>query len=319
MKTTELYVEQVLIGFLVMAIALLPWLPEALCAISTKQTFANALAAGSAALGIAFFLGIPFDRMSDTLSERLDKLQRLSLAFELARTGKAGQRAQATRNGQAQQESKANTDDDLFPENQYLLDCLTGSEELVERQDYLRSRIRLVRALAVFGPALTLMAAYGASRYLNAGACTDLTGRAPVNEHIYGLAATAYLIWMLLVLAQKSPPRTNDKTFVDNASAGRWISSDLLWVKGERHIDGSIVPQSGIWIFEWRTWLVPVALLAATLVGAGYHRDSRVILVAVTAAAVTVLSAWCWWRISLTYRTFLNDVHDYAGNKAPHR
>jgi len=76
MKTTELYVEQVLIGLLVIAIGVLPWAPELRGKLASMT-----IGEGSVLLGLAFWLGIPFDQFADTLSERLERHNRLQFAL----------------------------------------------------------------------------------------------------------------------------------------------------------------------------------------------------------------------------------------------
>jgi len=71
-----------------------------------------------------------------------------------------------------------------------LFHCLTD-KGLSDRLEYLRSRIRLTRALAVYGPALTVTAAYAAQRYL-------LCGK-PHYAGVYGVLAASYLVWLILV------------------------------------------------------------------------------------------------------------------------
>ena len=77
MKTTELYIEQVIIGLLVLTIAAAPWARElvgTLGEINIKEV--------SVFLGLAFLLGIPFDRFADTLSDRLERHHRLQFALD---------------------------------------------------------------------------------------------------------------------------------------------------------------------------------------------------------------------------------------------
>jgi len=73
------------------------------------------------------------------LVERLDDLHRLGFAF-----------------GQASKHP--GSDADPYPEDKLLFMCLRDTASVIEREDYHRSRIRLTRALAVYGPGLTMSA-----------------------------------------------------------------------------------------------------------------------------------------------------------------
>jgi hypothetical protein len=173
MKTTELYIEQVLIGFAIVAIAVLPWLPRFWVLIQTSETHWT-IAGASILLGIAFWLGIPFDRFADTLVERLDRHSRLRFALKSAE----GEQAPTT--------TELTAVPDLFPEAQLRIACLRDKKPIVDWHHYLRSRIRLSRALAVYGPALTLAATVGVASVAH-----------PKRWLI--LIIMAYLAWLLLV------------------------------------------------------------------------------------------------------------------------
>ena len=85
MKTSQLYIEQVLIGALIILIVSLPWLPEFLKIDLKDVSTVAGLAGGSLVLGAAFWLGIPFDRFSDTLLDRLNRHNRLRFTLRHAR------------------------------------------------------------------------------------------------------------------------------------------------------------------------------------------------------------------------------------------
>ena len=301
MKTTELYLEQVFIGFLIILVVLLPWLAESVSQLRPPESLADVAVVGSAAIGVAFFIGIPFDRLSDTLMERVDQMHRLSMAYAGAH--------------------KLKSDPvDFFPEDRLLFHCLTD-KGLSDRLEYLRSRIRLTRALAVYGPALTVTAAYGAQRYL-------LCGK-PHYAGVYGVLAASYLVWLILVLASHKLPRTDDEKLVAGIEQGIWLhrARPIIgkWTVQDRPSDNrKSVSEADIWLSNWETWIVPVALFVAAL---GYFSipstppcsepASRVLpLVICGGALLTVLSAWSWLRISSTYRKFLLDARTFAEARA---
>ena len=79
MKTPEVFVEQVLIGFLVLLIGALPFVSAIL-----PELDGNLKIIGSAivATGVAYLLGIPFDRFADDVLSSLEKRNRLAFSVE---------------------------------------------------------------------------------------------------------------------------------------------------------------------------------------------------------------------------------------------
>lgn len=137
MKTTEIFVEQVLIGLLVLATGYLPYCNTG----KIKELFASkSIVEGAGIVAIAYLLGIVFDRFADTLLSRLEQYHRLKFAFNLIKKG------------------KQHTGSDPYPEDLLKIKILKGDKEPNEYEHYLRIRIRLSRALAVFTPALTISA-----------------------------------------------------------------------------------------------------------------------------------------------------------------
>jgi hypothetical protein len=271
-KTTELYLEQVFIGFLIIAIGALPWVPDLWDNLKNVQTVVG-VAGGSAALGLAFWLGIPFDRLADTLFDRLDKRNRLDYALGLKR-----------------KPTDTLDKDDPYPENQYLISCRKQSATIIRQWDYHRSRIRLSRALAVYGPALTFVATFAAVHWKAGGADIDLSAAGCW----FGIVIVAYAAWMILVLSGAKVPRTNDETKDHDAYKERGAH----------------------WLFEWQTWLVPVILIVAAIVYATKNPGhAEALLMAVGGAVLTAVSAWSWWRISTTYRDFLLDCWQFRDDK----
>jgi hypothetical protein len=296
MKTTEIYIEQVFIGFVILLIALAPWLGEIAAAGPVPGELAKLALVGTAAIGIAFFIGIPFDRLSDTLIERMDKLHRLSMAFD---------RAQRPENAY---------DADFYPEDRLLIRCLNGAPGIVDRLDYFRSRIRLTRALAVYGPALTAMISFGLWRYAPEMQCKEPTNCAPVFQ-AYAAVAAAYAIWAVMasITSIGKLPRTDQKEkFRDPAVRGEWI--DKAWPltrwmvisSDDKKPPSKRVSELMLWFREWRTWLVPIVLLLFPVLYLRPFPNMAIPLAAGAGALLTILSAWSWWRITGAYRGFLS-------------
>ena len=291
MKTAELYFEQILVGSLIIAILLLPWLPE-LAASLSKETVASGIALGALVVGIAFWLGIPFDRFADTLLERLDRHARLQFALDKSK----GERFP----GNPDDPAKARPYRDLFPEDALRMAGLKLGGAVAAWIDYHRSRIRLARALAVYGPALTLALTLGVTRlFTNWPATLD-----PI--WLVGLAA-AYLAWAIAASCGKCLPRTNEFRFGRYAENWNWLDDGQTIVNLRKKFKALRV-----WGSEWRGLLAQLALLAAAGGIALCSADARAQLAAVLGAGLTAISAWTWWRISHTYRTYLAQIEKLA-------
>ena len=131
MKTTEMFVEQILIGgaLLFIIFLLFPDIPP--LKIPTKWHISGSLVSailGASAFGAAYYLGILYDRIADTLLEDQEKRSRLRYAMERYKK----QRVSFLAN-------------DLFPENILRLQIFNGKSGISEHASYLRSRIRLLR------------------------------------------------------------------------------------------------------------------------------------------------------------------------------
>src|SRR5688572_4584239 len=139
MKTTELFVEQTLTGFMVLTAAAAPFLSwETLTELPDEAKGGIDIGSAAGAIGVAYLLGIIFDRFADTLLARLNRWNRLLFAIEL------------------KQEKEALFPDDPFPEDQLQIEVIHQGDEAWEWMDYIRARIRLSRAMTAFVPALTL-------------------------------------------------------------------------------------------------------------------------------------------------------------------
>jgi hypothetical protein len=130
METTEVFVDQVLIGFLVIAIFVLPF----------PAYYARLLDLSAVdAVGLtwaAYLIGILFDRFANTLLDGIEHRHRLAFAWEKKPPEKGV---------------------DPFAEDRILI-ALGIDDVSADWIRYLRSRIRLSRSLAAFLPALTLSA-----------------------------------------------------------------------------------------------------------------------------------------------------------------
>ncbi len=139
MKTTEVFIDQVLIGFVVLAIFILPF----------SDWFKVDAAQGAVLAGTAYLLGILFDRFANTLLSGLEQRHRLHYAWKPpSDEGDPFPLHYAWK--------LPSDEGDPFPEDQLIANVLRTDGSAAEWLNYLRSRVRLSRALAAFLPALTI-------------------------------------------------------------------------------------------------------------------------------------------------------------------
>lgn len=281
MKTTEFYLEQVLIGFLIVAIGALPWIPEYWPKIEETKAVINLIGGSAAALGLAFWLGIPFDRLADTLSDRLDKRNRLIIALDEYTAMKNGRK-----------ELKA----DPYPEHQYMITCRHAKGAVIKILEYYRARIRLSRAIAVYGPAITAIATFAVPYWVKG--THIIPGYAVLW---FGIVGLSYCIWISIFSYGEDLPSTRDEAKFAEFADGRKRTKDHVKVYEESEFVA--------WRSEWRGWIAPVLLLLIALVYGLIKVCERpeVLATACAGTILTAVSAWSWWRISTTYRKFLLD------------
>ena len=259
MKTTEVFVEQVLTGLLLILIFTLPF------GLLSGELFGNAfewtdmrILNGLIAVGIAYLIGVPADRIADTLLSGLEKRHRGRVAAK-----------------------EKLTYEDPFPEGLLKIAVLAAGGATAEWSDYLRSRIRLARALAVYSPALTF------------SALAAVAGFPPLGSVMVVVATVClYVATFVEVIPQaKDLPKTQ---------AVRGIDRDELKRKLDWRRDAA-TRALGIFV------VASVALAALISSPAAFG-------VAASGILATIASAWSWTRINVTYRNFLVDFFGQGQN-----
>jgi hypothetical protein len=141
MQTTEIFVEQLIIGVLTLLAVVLLVAPSAITTMTDPG-----VATGALFLGGAYLTGIIADRFIDTLLEDAEQHQRLVTAIA-AHEKLGGEKAKP--------DVAAAPAQDPFPEDRLRV-ALLRDEHLAPYGNYLRSRIRLMRALAVLFPGIAI-------------------------------------------------------------------------------------------------------------------------------------------------------------------
>lgn len=273
MKTTELFVEQTLTGFLVLGAGAAPFLSwEKLQQLPEEAKGGIDISSAAGAIGAAYLLGVVFDRFADTLLERFNRWNRLLFAIEL------------------KEENKALSADDPFPEDRLQIEVIHKGDEAWEWMDYLRSRIRIARAMTAFVPALTL------SIELALG----LRDRPGTIKAVLATVATAYvaafLASQIIERSSRRLPKTydlhTDEDCREARARMRAATEPAFWL--------------GVVLFALGAVLI--------VIGTGPHRLAMAAVLA-TGTVLTAISAWAWWRTTETFMQFLRDFRKWAREK----
>jgi len=284
LKTTELFVEQVLIGLLVISIVGLVFyhpLKLAYAELPTKPGALVEIVAGGFLLGVAYLIGMVYDRVADTLLQHLESHGRLHFALNPLKIKDS--------------DKFLAPDLDPFEDGKYRI-LVLGNSRATDHMDYLRSRIRLTRALATLVPGIMVSLLLAAD-----------DGRA--GPWWYVAAATlpaAYAATLFMkgmncqCVKQYRPPKTYDLKKVENyMTRGTMLREDVGRARSVRWF-----------LFQDEVWFVLFILtaVAAKLTRGSYGRFSIV----VAGVALTLIAGWAWWRISGTFYSFLRDYERYG-------
>ncbi|MHC4443980.1 MAG: hypothetical protein ACYTF1_16265 [Planctomycetota bacterium] len=265
MRTTEIFVEQVLIGLMVLITGALPFVERYQ---GNGKSLTIDILEGTGIIAVAYLLGIIFDRFADTLLSRYEQYHRLKFVLD----------------DKEELKKKKNKRDDPYPED-YLCAKIRGKGNgASEWMEYLRSRIRLSRSLAVFAPALTL------SALLTIGQ-TYVNDESGMCLRIFGAMALIYAYGFLFVQLYNNKIYKLPKTYEENI---------------KYHVDTF----SHNWPWEPTTIAAFLLALAAVILVTfiAIKEDSSLwatVPILLIGAGISVLSTWSWWRITGTYMKFL--------------
>jgi hypothetical protein len=273
MKTTELFVEQTLTGLLVLAAGAAPFLAwEKLEKLPGEAKGGIDISSAASAIGAAYLLGVIFDRFADTLLERINRWNRLLFAIDL------------------KEENKALSPDDPFPEDRLQIEVIQKGDEAWEWMDYIRSRIRVARAMTAFVPALTL------SAQLAMGFRDRPDTIRAVLAAVVAAYAAAFLASQILERSSRRLPKTydlhTDEDCRDARAQMRVTTEPVFWL-------GVVLLVLGI------------GLVAA---GTGPGQAGMAAVLG-TGAVLAAISAWAWWRTTETFMQFLRDFRKWPSDK----
>ncbi len=290
MKTAEFLVEPLLIGYAVLVTAAMlamgdpgPWLPTNTSGeIATLAVF-------------AYFVGVVFDRVADTILGPLEQHYRLQFALRHLRQPHHIPTAAA---------------DDPFPKDAYQVRVMQN-EQAWAHASYLRSRIRLVRALVVLTPALGVASAVYAVANPRDEAIRWMGSAGVVVAYaVVGMRAARRPDRVTVAAADAKasgydPPRTAG---LSDPVIRRWYTDRF----------GDNLP-----LYDLVIRAEPahrIALLLAGIAGLiALVGGSLAFALLIPIATILLLSVltFCWWRITETFFTFLRNYNLHSVTAAP--
>jgi hypothetical protein len=240
-NATDVYVEQLIIGGIVVAIAVVLW-------TGVLPPLDKEWGQIAVYVAIAYLAGLIYDRVGDTLLERIEQRQRLEFAIKQWRKNRG--------------------DGDPYPEDRYRAYVLAQGEELARQYNYLRTRVRLTRAVASLLPAGTVAVLVHDGRrqgwVVTLGVIASYALVAAVNAYSSDLA------------------RTDSRGFKKYAARkSRWLLAYGSSIAG----------------------LAALLLLMLTLA-----RNAASLAIIAAGIAATILAGWVWIRITGTFMAFLRDA-----------
>jgi hypothetical protein len=273
MKTTELFVEQTLTGFLVLTAAAAPFLSwETLQELPDEAQGGIDIGSAAGAIGVAYLLGIIFDRFADTLLARPNRWNRLLFAVKLKK------------------DNEALSPEDPFPEDRLQIEIIHQGDEAWEWMDYLRARIRLSRAMTAFVPALTL------SMELAIGLRDRPEIIGATLASVVAAYVAAFLASQILERSSLRLPKTyhlrTDEDCQGACGKMRVAREPAFWL--------------AMFLLAFGLGLIPL--------GAGRSQPAMAAMFA-TGAVLAAISAWAWWRTTVTFMEFLRDFRKWAQKK----
>jgi hypothetical protein len=318
MKTTEIFIEQVLIGFLVLLAFSLPYTREIWALLFTPQAqgavtssngggttdLSKIIGVSAFLVGSAYLLGTLFDRYADQILQPVERCIRTQLAID----------------GQKTSTDQPNGRNDPFPENLYRVYMLHTAETAADWFAYLRSAVRLCRAMALLVPGITLGAVLGYYGETLQWPMPFLPGflspRVFWSSGILVLSYFGFPVLISIVVLPILTASTGIRTFTPpRTDKNEWVAYAKLRGWGSKEPSASFA----FWrlvdiLFRVATWIGIILLVTAFIAAREAPVLSNIVvprapLVWAIGAILTSMAAWVWWRVT---KTFMNYLKLYA-------
>jgi hypothetical protein len=309
MNTAQLHVEQVLIGALVLFAGLLPWVPELVVYLEQAGNVVD-LVAGATAIGAAYLIGILFDRLADTVTERLERHHRLRFALDRRFIHKC--------DGW----TPGSPWSDPFPEDDYRMRALRQPGPVVAWIDYHRSRLRLSRSMALYLPVVTWCAVVGVGRFRDVGR--------PDGRVAWIAWLVIFIIWLATVSEKRwmprgwrlayAAPRTGSVKARRYAQRAGYLDKHPRSTSARKKRMRTLLAAFGSSpAILGMSFLLVLAVTLAAILDSGRRTAPEVLPTALVGSSLALLAMGCWWRISATYRTYLAQIGSIADASLPVR
>lgn len=296
MNTSTVYIEPVFIGFLIgttIALPFYPLLPDQACIYSQMSDWTKGTVA-LATVGAAYFVGIAADRLLDSLFGIFEQHWRIRYLIDLP----ADKRAEGP---------------DPFPEDRFRALIFLEGNKANEWLLYLRTRLRLMRALTFVMPGLVFAL---------------IASRAPENS--WAPATVLPATWGIMALLSIVLPRWEEDPSKKKIALpsrklpwrGRWKPprTDAPLKIKEYVAFRKDRPELGLFL---DMLLQPFTVGAIILIGATFalsvsivvsmqlplsvsmHAPLIGLLASGVSAVLTLAAAFAWWRMSKTFMTYV--------------
>lgn len=261
MKTAEVAIEHVLAGVLALCAFVLPLFGG--LNINPVLLQSGALIG---VLGIAYLLGVVFDKVADTLLSPLEDGLRLDQANK----------------------KKPRFNGDAFPQDALEFALRGEKGGRLEWIDSLRSRIRTARGLAVLG----LPAALGIAIYLNPPGVDDAIARTSLKWPHLAIALNLLLIVSSVGLSHVKGwkmPKTFELPEDDRERKKKMVEARKhMWIR------------SSLYLLMLFASALSMAIIAASQVN-----RYEIIAIGICGIVASLLALWAWRRITKTYMSFI--------------
>jgi len=272
MKTAEVALEYILAGLLALCAFVLPFSRQLRIDVSLGTNGALDTGAIVGVLGVAYLLGVVFDRAADTLLSPFEDELRIKMADKRL------------------EEGKPCLDGDPFPQDVILYELREKGGGRLEWLHSLRSRIRTTRELAVLGLPAALGMAVHTLPYT--------VGTRPLA---WGYSAVAFNLFLIVVSARVLQTKWHEspKTY-DIPKSAFWKVGALAQARKSKRIRGAfyaLLLSSSV-----------VGIVTARVAYCMQSESSLLLswLVGVFGALVALLAFTAWRRITGTYMKFIS-------------
>ena len=286
LKSTEIVIEQLIIGLLFIVIVVMFAWGNPLPLFKSESGASQSFFYGVLVIIAAYAAGIVVDRWSDTLLEQLERIIRIKVYLK----------------NLTYQQLNPSIIASLPAEPLLRLEIRKKGEGISDYHDYLRRRMRITRALTCLMPALFLALAL-----LDYQCISQEVVRWTAGIITFALYA-AILVYGIILPKKHQVPKTHDKKKLMNYVGGhrrnKLLNHDKISI-GFRFGDLTNPALLGLMLFA----VFEIVLLIILYLKFSPTNSLKIFLFMVGGVVVACLVGWAWWRICKTFFTLLLNYH----------